>query len=422
MVQDDGTARRFPLNGTGSRESAFLTPDRLAYAYGFLISLVSLLNPLLLSISALIMLLIGLIAPLLSWRSILGNPSTKIVFIFAVPPFVSLLWSQHPDSTIYYSLQLVLTISLSLLISSSRNMTATITGLFWAHFLFGIASLIFGQVVPWEDGKYVFVGLSAAKNNYGSVNFFVCMLGVYMAHLGLRNRSVHQLGLGIGSIVVGLAGVVMSKSTGAFIAVVIGIALYSVCALYSNFSRQRRTLIALGSAAVLAIFAGLLSLTWSEIYPLLLGFAGKDSDLTGRVGLWAIADKIIDSHYWLGVGQYAFWVRGDPIPETIWAMFKIDGRIGFNFHNTYREVMVQVGMLGLVVHAAAYIILFRRQISYIFLNPRAEHILFLTITVSYLIRMPFEAIMPFPPLYPPTIFIIAALSVRPPLKQDGRRQ
>ncbi len=396
----------------------FITPDRLAFFYGAVISIISLLSALLLSISAAIMLVIAVTGPLISWRTILANPNAKYAYLFAFPATLSMLWSQHPSFTAYYTVQLYLTITLALLLSSSHNLIATINGLFLSHVAFAAVSLVLGQVVPWEDGQYVFVGLSVSKNNYGNLNYFVSMLGIYMAHLGLRNRSMFQFGLGLASILIGIAGVIMSKSAGALVGMGIGFMLYLSCNFYATFPRQRRVLIALVAGGVLLVATVMMVMTWSELYPLMLNLVGKDSNLTGRVDLWNIADKLISHNFWLGLGQYAFWVKGDPLPEAIWQSFQIEARSGFNFHNTYRELLVHVGFIGLMVHVGVYLVLLFRQLSYVFLNPRAEHILFLAVTFSYLIKMPFEAIMPFPPLYSSTIFILAALTVRPPLNRS----
>ena len=80
---------------------------------------------------------------------------------------------------------------------------------------------------------------------------------------------------------------------------------------------------------------------------LLLGAFGKDATLTGRTYLWAEGLAAARENPFLGVGYQAYWVQGFPEAERLWEEFYIGSRSGFHFHNTYIEVLVELGFVGL---------------------------------------------------------------------------
>jgi exopolysaccharide production protein ExoQ len=56
-----------------------------------------------------------------------------------------------------------------------------------------------------------------------------------------------------------------------------------------------------------------------------------------------------------GVGYSAFWRPGNPNAEPLWAEFGIIDRAGFQFHNTYLQICVDLGLVGGALFAATFI-------------------------------------------------------------------
>ena len=48
----------------------------------------------------------------------------------------------------------------------------------------------------------------------------------------------------------------------------------------------------------------------------------------------------------VGAGYQAYWVQGFAAAEHLWLEFYIPARSGFHFHNTYIEVLVELGFVG----------------------------------------------------------------------------
>lgn len=99
-------------------------------------------------------------------------------------------------------------------------------------------------------------------------------------------------------------------------------------------------------------FAAVLLLSLGEFLVPLLEALGKDATLTGRVPLWRLVDEMIGQRLVVGYGYAAFWTPGNPDAWRIWADI---GWQAPHSHNGYREIMLGLGLVGLVVLAAVII-------------------------------------------------------------------
>ena len=93
----------------------------------------------------------------------------------------------------------------------------------------------------------------------------------------------------------------------------------------------------------------------SSLFGRILQLFGKDKTLTGRTDLWATAFHEIELRMLLGKGYQAFWRIGNPVAEKLWAIFGIETRTGFNFHNEYLNTAVDLGIVGLIINVTLLI-------------------------------------------------------------------
>jgi exopolysaccharide production protein ExoQ len=118
----------------------------------------------------------------------------------------------------------------------------------------------------------------------------------------------------------------------------------------------------------------------------------KDPTLTGRTYLWQRAADFIAEKPVLGTGFNAFWVQGNPDAEGMWRFAGIGDRMGFNFHNTMIEMLVNVGWLGVIlfgiVAAVAAVLLLRRVMT----RPTLAACFWFSMLIYEFVRMPIEAI------------------------------
>jgi exopolysaccharide production protein ExoQ len=414
MTQTDTTEKNLLAPKIRQRKLYFSTnSDLMAFAFAFTFIIVCNFNPQLGALSAAAVFGLGFMSLALFPNMMWSNPMSKWALAIPMLSLLSALWSAHPSNTIYYSIQVILTVLVAIAMASFPNPRPIVKGLFWSTLLFAILSLIFGKYILWENEEYIFAGLTGSKNAYGAMNFYVALLGTYAFHYGLKsNRFIYCI-LGFVSVLVGFAGITLSRTSGALVTTIIGIALYFVFINLARFPKNVRVLFLVLGTAILFASSLLVSTVWDELYRGTLAYFGKDSGLTGRTLLWDIADTIIERHYWLGVGHFGFWVQNDPLPEAIWAEMGIIGRGGFNFHNTLRELMVHFGILGTVLYLGIVIVLFVRLLRTVIFENSMENSIFAVIVLSIFTKFSFEAVLPLGPVSPDAVFIVTALALRP---------
>jgi exopolysaccharide production protein ExoQ len=107
---------------------------------------------------------------------------------------------------------------------------------------------------------------------------------------------------------------------------------------------RRLGLIIVGPIVILLI--PLAVLTVGGLIDSTLAILGRDTTLTGRTFLWERALSLIPQHLFFGDGFQTFWRAGYAEAEDLWRSFDIADPIGFNFHNTYLEISLGLGVLG----------------------------------------------------------------------------
>ncbi len=76
------------------------------------------------------------------------------------------------------------------------------------------------------------------------------------------------------------------------------------------------------------------------------GAIGRDASLTGRTDIWAEVIIALEDIWLAGIGWGIPWREGEPVTEQIWS------RIGFqsgHAHNSYLDLVLQTGIIGLVL-------------------------------------------------------------------------
>ncbi len=88
---------------------------------------------------------------------------------------------------------------------------------------------------------------------------------------------------------------------------------------------------------------------------------GRSSSLTGRVKIWTLAISCVAVKPLLGYGYNAFW---NVSPESL----RIDAVMNWNVshaHNAYLELALELGLLGVALYAATYLLGLYRASEYI---------------------------------------------------------
>lgn len=323
---------------------------------------------------------------------------------------VSVLWSAAPSATLRYGFLYLVTVMAALIIGSGTRPLAALKAIQIAFTVYLVAALIFGRWVVWQqDGVYAFAGLAGSKNAAGDVagvGLIVSTVCTWWAISQRRMRWVAAAGM---TVPVALYCLIAAKSTGAILATGLAVAGCVLWLISRSVSPSVRTTIFFATA-----FVGLLVLAttplWMEIvFQSLLTQSGKGQDLTGRVDLWRVADAYLSMNPVLGIGYSAFWTPQNLDAVSLWRLLGIPIGNPFNFHNTFRAVGVEIGLVGLILYSLAWLYCVLRLFWNAVINPAFLSIFFCAIIAFVLPRLYFEQVG-FSNMHMSTLLLFGALS------------
>lgn len=284
---------------------------------------------------------------LVDYRQAIGNYARFYwVLPFALFACMSFSWSAAFAVTLRAAIQYVTTIICALIASRIIDSRTFVSGVSVGVALVLLYSLGFGQYqYDALDGSYSFVGAFASKNQLG----FFASLGVYFAFASffvVRSSILWRCIAVVCGILSAYCLAASSSATSviATFAIVMSTMIVGIALKFSPKHRRSFFLVGLALAVVLVAVA-----INSGAIDLVLGAFGKNSTLTGRTYLWQEGFKASHQAPLMGIGYQAYWVQGFSEAERLWAEFYIPARTGFHFHNTYIEVLVELGYVGVVL-------------------------------------------------------------------------
>ncbi len=284
---------------------------------------------------------------LVDYRRVLGNYFRYLwIFAFGILAVLSSFWSDAMSVTMRASIQYMTHVVCALIAMRVISIRTLTRGALIGIIVVLLYSLLFGiYLFDALDGTYSFVGAFSSKNQLG----FYASLGVLFAAASVL--VLRQRGIWLG--IAGFAGLISAYSllasqsatsaitTAAVVGMIIG---FLPLWMLSPANRKMFFFVLVGAGGLVVVAAlqfGLLDAV--------LGIFGKDSTLTGRTYLWQQGIEAAAHAPIFGVGYQGFWVPGFFDAERLWDDFFITGRTGFHFHNTYIEVVVENGFVGLVL-------------------------------------------------------------------------
>ena len=265
------------------------------------------------------------------------------LLMMPIMAFLSFLWSDYPDVAGRYGFQLLLTAAIGVLIARRLTPERFAVTLFIGMLIFCVASIVNGRQGPSAEGM-VLIGLTGSKNAMAmAANMLVAssIAVLFLPGLKMTLRWLAIVGLAIGIYVVAVA----SSATAVLMAV--GSAgMFCMMCVMQKLPPSGRASVILGSLAVLIPIFFLQNEINDAIATFMRDVLHKDPTLTGRTYLWERADDLISRRPLLGYGFQAIWLSDNPDTLGIlrWAG-QTDGRV-FNFHSTYRQIGVDLGLVG----------------------------------------------------------------------------
>lgn len=272
-----------------------------------------------------------------------------VLFAFPLWFLMGMIWATDPGLVAKAGLQIVLTILICFYIAINLEPRRIVLAMLIAASVFGVLSFIEGL-----GGGSSARGVFASKNAMGAA-----MLVMWLASLGvlLDHGFDWRLRLAaLGAAALASYQVMLSNSATALI-LMIGLAgLFGMGVIFLRGGPLFR----MGSLSALClmlflVFCGLaIVAAVMNVDPIgaVLDAFGKDRTLTGRTLLWQYAEREIAANPLLGIGHGSFWVAYDdsPMVRRIFAEFHKSRYTGsFSFHNSYYEIAVHQGLIGLAI-------------------------------------------------------------------------
>lgn len=284
---------------------------------------------------------------LVDYKRVLGN-YFRYLWILAFPLlcFLSAFWSPAPGVSLRTAIQLLTHVMCALIAMRTISVLTFTRGAIIGTVVVMLYSIAFGSYsYDAMDGSYSFVGSFSSKNQLGLYASLGLVFSILYA-IVFRRRDLWLVGAAAATLLCAYCLMASQSAT----SVITTAGLIAACVAYLPFgllAPGARKLLFVGIVVVgLAIVVAGLQMGAVDA---ILGLFGKDSTLTGRTYLWQQGIEAAGLNPILGMGYQGFWVQGFAKPEQLWDEFFIATRSGFHFHNTYIEVAVENGFVGLAI-------------------------------------------------------------------------
>jgi exopolysaccharide production protein ExoQ len=218
-----------------------------------------------------------------------------------------------------------------------------------------------------SDVGMVLVGLTGSKNamSHEAQLLLVSALAVLLiGNISGWLRIAALAALPVAAVLV----VITNSATGALLAVAGGVLLFVLW-----FSERLTPGGRLSALLITALVLAPLLMLAPEIGAIrdhfLYETLNKDPTLTGRTLLWARADDLIAHKPFLGYGYQAIWMGDSSDTIGLMRLTGIEDGRTFHFHNSFRQVAVDTGLLGLAIFAGTLIYTTLRGLGQALMRP-----------------------------------------------------
>jgi exopolysaccharide production protein ExoQ len=272
---------------------------------------------------------------------------------------LSVTWSVVPDLSARYGVELVLTAVSALIIARSVTPRDFLSALLCAYFLSDMASVFVGRFT-WNAGSLAMIGAFGSKNAFSAVQAIFLLTSCWVL-LDVR-QGILLRGMALFGMLVCPVLLVAGRSADAVAPVALATSFTLLLFGTGWLPRRQRILLLCAGGALIACLFTIAFIFSDTIMGQLLTVTGKDVTLSGRTYMWARASEFMQVNPILGTGFGGFWFQGNPYAEELWAHFGITGRGGFNFHNLWYEMGVELGYFGIASAAVTLLAISARAI------------------------------------------------------------
>lgn len=311
------------------------------------------------------------------------------VLAFPLLGLLSVVWSDHPAVTFRVGVQFAMTAAIAVMLYR----TLSFSGLTSALMSAGVVACLHGLSLDATRvlAGQAFVGISDAKNIMAFIAMLPVLAGVAMATHRPNGLMLRLAGLG--GALLGVICVALAQSAGAYIGTGLGVGVILAAHMFVRAPADIRLILVVAMLLLLPVGILAQSVLVSQATTFSEDVLGKDTTLTGRTYMWEMAAQFFAERPVQGRGYAAFWVSGNPDAENIWARYMQPSGSGFNFHNQFVQVAVDLGLLGLTVFVGTLIVAAASFGVRLLRGSAPELPFYLGAFLALVVRLPVEAVM-----------------------------
>lgn len=274
-----------------------------------------------------------------------------IFLLFPALAVASCIWSDEPSISFRYGLQLFITCAAGCIVAISVGASRFLASLYAANAILVVLCLITPRYGLSMEGP-VLIGVTGSKNQMAFVSQLALASAAAMIVDRGQNRWLRMSAYLTAPFALWLL-IQARSATGILTAIGATGVFVALLAMRPLKPSLRVGLVLAGIMVIMPVIAAKDVIVDQAAHISATVFK-KDATLTGRTYLWAQADRLISQRPVVGHGYRAVWL-GESVDTTgllRWA--GLSSGKGFNFHNTYKEVTVDTGFLGLAVFSFSF--------------------------------------------------------------------
>jgi len=273
-----------------------------------------------------------------------------VLMLYPAWCLLSSLWAVDPASALKHGLYVTLTMLICFNVAMSMTQRQVLHALLLATGTIGVVNLL--VAVGTGDMR---TGIFPQKNAMGKNMVVLWIVGAAVMLDQDSPRLLRLAGGGLAAIAFTMA-IQSESATAVLLCLGSGLVLtFGALFLVGDILRlQRLAILCFGLGIAAAAAAVIVPTLQASPVDAVLDYFGKDRTLTGRTVLWDYAEDQIRERPLLGVGADGFWrYHESPLIQKIYEQFHKGPRDHFNFHNSYYEIAVHQGLIGLGIATVA---------------------------------------------------------------------
>lgn len=334
------------------------------------------------------------------------------LFLFPLWCFTSSLWAVAPIAVLKHATYLTLTMMICFLVASRLTPRQIILAVLLATGLIGFLNLM---VMLGQGGR---TGIFAQKNTMG-INMVVLWTISSAVFLDRRCARWIRAAAAVLALIAFYLVVASESATAVLLALATGsINFFGALLLRGHFLEPQRLAAAFAIIGTVSMAGALILPTYQDdpVARVLSAF-NKDTTLTGRTVLWDYAEREVRDRPLLGLGAHGFWRYSEsPLVRRIYEENHKKPGHHFNFHNSYFEIAVHQGLIGLGIAVFSMLWAAGWILRGAFVLGGLPHVFFMTQGLAVMVRTMTESDFYRPFVLFHMLFWIGALSTITALK------